>query len=129
MNYLKLCGAIAHNGQRYDAPFQPDVYPHDRKATSVRKALPLYLIIEALAQIGCRSAAEALHTTARIIPVQLRNFRMEKEVAQGDGPYRLQAALKENGRQIALDTLLIDSRGNTAVSAELWVSVMAASGA
>jgi|GEM_PF-2139015 hypothetical protein len=124
MNYLSLCGTIERRDGWYEAPLQQQLYRYERKGAYQSEMLPLYLILEALAQIGCRSAAQELHTNARIIPVQLRKCSFELEHAPQEGNYRLRASCKDNGRQTVMLTELLSGQQKTIASAELWVSVM-----
>jgi hypothetical protein len=124
MNYLSLCGTIELREGWYEAPLQQHLYRYERMREQRPVTLPVYLILEALAQIGCRAASRALDTSARIIPVQLRQCKFELEHALSDGCYRLRASSKDIGRATVLLTELLSEREERIASAELWVSVM-----
>jgi hypothetical protein len=123
--YLELCGELQLQGEdadgRYCAPFRPERYP---AALLNESEVPLYLLVEALAQVGCRASAREFFAGARTIPVQVNSLRAGRKVLADQVGCTLTASVQPKGAMAVADCELVDASGEVVASATLWCAVL-----
>ncbi|WP_338553882.1 hypothetical protein [Paenibacillus sp. KS-LC4] len=121
--YLSLCGAVELENQRYRAIFHPERYMPFLEGGQAG-AIPLYIMIEALAQISCRASSTAFFGGARTIPVQIKNVRYVKQIFDSYpvGELVLSADVGQKGKFALADCKLETAEGEMIVEAAITVS-------
>lgn len=120
--YLQICGEIEKTTNMYQSKFRPNLYKVNPQIDEV----PLFIIIEGLAQIGCRSISRELFNAQSVFPIQFNNLDIEgnlKSVRFDNEELILTSIVHQVGKMGVAQCNLQTKQGKILVKIEVWGSV------
>ncbi|MCL1702981.1 hypothetical protein [Lysinibacillus sp. Bpr_S20] len=122
--YLKICGPLNKLEGKYQAEFHPDQYKTSPSSIHV----PLFIILEGLAQIGCRASSIELFNNKSTFPIQFNNLVYHSSnyidvVSNNRKNLLLHAEVKKKGQIGIAYCSLLSKQNELIISMNIWTTL------
>jgi hypothetical protein len=109
--FLGLCGPQEEASGKITARLRPDRYCVRRDPALAEGGIPIYLIVEAMAQHACRASSRALFGGRRAMLAQISDLTLS--IIALDEPCHLTATVAGRGELARVECKLLGANGAT----------------
>lgn len=120
--YMELCGSIKFDVEQCSANFQYEPYLSSSKWAMSLNVIPLYVIVEAMAQISCRTCSIKFFSSKRTVPVQIKDLLIHAPVIKKTQTLKLTNKVEQKGMFAISECKLVDETNRLLASANFTVS-------
>jgi hypothetical protein len=122
--YLDLCGEQRVRNGVFVAPLRPESYRAEHDPEFAEAGIPVYVLVEAMAQHACRASGTVLFEGRRAVPAQITDLVLAPVPAGGE--YTLVATVGSRGQFGSVRCELRDTQGAVLASGTFMTSAITA---